>query len=40
MIQTIMEHADIRTTMDIYAEATDEGLEDAMDKLAERMSSM
>ncbi len=40
VIQTIMGHADIRTTMDIYAEATDEGLEDAMDKLAERMSSM
>lgn len=35
VIQTIMGHSDIRTTMDIYAEATDKGMKDAMDRLTE-----
>ena len=36
VIQTIMGHADIRTTMDIYAEATAEGMELAMGKLSQK----
>ena len=38
VIQTIMGHSDIRTTMDIYAEATEDGLNDAMDRLSEKLS--
>ena len=34
VIQSIMGHADIRTTMDIYAEATDSGIDKALDGLA------
>ncbi len=40
VIQTIMGHSDIRTTMDIYAEATQDGITAAMDRLAESMRSM
>jgi hypothetical protein len=35
-----MGHSDIRTTMDIYAEATQDGITAAMDRLAESMRSM
>ena len=37
VIQTIMGHSDIRTTMEIYAEATEAGMEEAMDRLSEKM---
>ena len=34
VIQTIMGHADIETTMDIYAEVTDDKKTEAMEHLA------
>ena len=34
VIQSIMGHADIRTTMEIYAEATDSGIDKAMENLS------
>ena len=37
VIQTIMGHADIRTTMEIYAEATEESMDDAMNRLSEQL---
>ena len=37
VIQTIMGHADIRTTMEIYAEATEESMDEAMDRLSEQL---
>ena len=37
VIQEIMGHADIRTTMEIYAEATEESMDDAMNRLSEQL---
>lgn len=36
VIQSIMGHADIRTTLEIYAEATDNSIDKALESLAEK----